>query len=131
MKQKVGLDFLLIATTIAIYTEVSHFFIKFGGIRLNMIYFELPITLLISAIFYFPLIHNRFFRLVVALIPVTILYSIFDMFYHLLDRSVLMSDASELPLLFDFYPVVSWSVVIILPLFLQDVFILFLKRIKY
>lgn len=75
--------------------------------------FEIPLILLILSFFHFSQIKNLFIRFFVPIVPIVILYSLFDGFYNILGRSPYPSDFQNFTSLWAFSPMMGFGLVLI------------------
>jgi phosphoglycerol transferase MdoB-like AlkP superfamily enzyme len=93
---------LVMFLIVTLYTELSHYWSAIGGVRGNLIKFEIPLVLLLLFVVYFPTINNRVIRYLFPVIPVLILYLSVDVFYGFLGRSPRPSDFQNINMISDF-----------------------------
>jgi phosphoglycerol transferase MdoB-like AlkP superfamily enzyme len=93
---------LVMFLIVTLYTELSHYWSTIGGVRGDLVKFEIPLVLLLLFIFYFPTINNRIIRYLFPVVPVLVLYLSVDIFYGFLGRSPRPSDFQNINMVSDF-----------------------------
>jgi len=126
------LVFLLLAfATLILYIDLSEMWVSVGQGKAkfnHLIFeFEIPLILLLLSFFHFAQIENLFIRFFVPIIPIVILYLLFDSFYNVLGRSPYPSDFQNFNSLWDFSPMMGVGLVLIF-LTIPAVFLFLLYR---
>ncbi len=124
--------FLLLAfATLILYIDLSEMWVSVGQGKAkfnHLIFeFEIPLILLLLSFFHFSQIENLFIRFFVPIIPIVILYLLFDSFYNVLGRSPYPSDFQNFNSLWDFSPMMGVGLVLIF-LTIPAVFLFLLYR---
>ncbi len=104
--------FLLLAfCTLLLYIDLSASWVSVGRgeTKFNdlVFEFEIPLILLILSFFHFSQIKNRFIRFFTPILPIVILYSLFDCFYNFLGRAPSPSDFQNFSSLWTFSPMMA------------------------
>ena len=110
--------FLLLAfVTLILYIDLSDIWVSVGRgetIFNDLIFeFEIPLILLLLSFFHFYQIKNLFIRFFFPIIPIVILYSLFDAFYNILGRSPYPSDFQNFVSLWTFSPMMATGLLLI------------------
>ena len=96
--------YLVISVSIvALYIEISHFFVKCGGFRSEAFRFEIPFLVFVLTLLYFPAIKSKFIRFICPTIPILLGYLLFDFFYSYFKRGPRVSDLGNFHTLLDTY----------------------------
>ena len=104
----VSLVIFLIISYLAIYyyIDTSHNWVKLGsGITLfnYLIYYvEIPFAVFATLFFFFPSIDNPWFRYILPIAPVLVLYGLIDGFFNYMGRSPHFSDFQNFNTVFEF-----------------------------
>ncbi len=111
--------FLIISVLVTyLYIDYSYLWVKLGTgyQRFNpLIYFiEFPLVIVLSSIFFFPKIKNWSVRYLLPIIPVIILYFLFDSFYTFLGRSPFPSDFENITVIFNFSTLLAVGVILLI-----------------
>jgi len=114
----VGLVIFLIVSYLSIYfyIDTSHHWVKLGsGITLfnHLIYYiEIPFAVFVTLFFFFPSIKNPWFRTILPIVPVLVLYGLVDGFFNYMGRSPHLSDFQNFDTIFEFSFGLAVSVVL-------------------
>lgn len=98
----------LIVSYLAIYyyIDTSHNWVKLGsGITLFnylIYYIEIPFAVFVTLFFFFPSIKNPWFRYILPIVPVLVLYGLVDGFFNYMGRSPHFSDFQNFNTIFEF-----------------------------
>ena len=93
------------------YTELSRQWTPIGGTNGHQYYFEIPLLLVLSLLFYFPKIESNLTKYLIPTIPILAVYLCFDVFYNFLQRSLRPSDLDNVNTIFDFSLWLSFSLI--------------------
>ncbi len=93
------------------YTELSRQWTPIGGTNAHQYYFEIPLLLVLSLLFYFPKIESKLIKYLIPTIPTLTIYLCFDVFYNFLQRSLRPSDLENVNTIFDFSLWLSFSLI--------------------
>ena len=74
---------------------------------------EVPFILVMLLVFYFPHAKNKYIAFLLPVIPVIILYLMFDLFYNQMIRIPLPSDFQNFSTMFSFDPLLAFSALIV------------------
>jgi len=100
---------------IYLYIELSHWWVPLGigylTFNPKIIFIEIPLAILFSCFFFFPHIHNRFARYIIPIVPILILYALFDGFFNYMARSPTLSDFQNMSVIYSFSPVLALLVI--------------------
>ena len=88
---------------IALYIELSHFWVNIGGFSGISELLDLPMLFLLLIIFYIPK-KNVFHSVLISIAALLPLYLLFDLFYYYLKRNPVLSDFQNIQALSDFSP---------------------------
>ncbi len=94
---------LLSLFIIELYLNLSQFWVDdIGGGSSHVFKFEIPFVVSLAALLFFPKIKNKVIRHILPLIPIVVLYFLFDVFYSFLRRSPRPSDLQNIGTIADF-----------------------------
>ena len=98
---------------IALYIELSEYWLSIGGGSPNVFKIEVPFVLTIMTITYFSKVKNRVIKYVFPVIPILVSYSLFDIFYSFSGRGPRLSDLQNFHSLFDFSPGMAFGLILV------------------
>jgi len=98
-----------------VYIDLAYLWVKFGkGYNLlnELIYqFEIPLVVLLASLSFFPRISQHSIRVLVPILPIIVLYILFDGFYNYLGRSPRPSDFQNASNIFEFSPGIALGLI--------------------
>jgi phosphoglycerol transferase MdoB-like AlkP superfamily enzyme len=127
-----GCKFILTVTIIlVIFNAVSQFWGELKTSSYISVYLiELPIVLIITKVFYFPKIPNRFTKYFFSILPVFFIYISIDIFYSFLQRSPRISDFNNFFSIFNFSIIYFITIILSFLLLCGSMFYLFISAKK-
>lgn len=90
--------------SIHLYLKLSHNWTPISSTGDEIFRIEIPFLMLLLIALYFPSINNKIIRFVFPIMPILVLYSLFDLFYDYFGRSPRPSDFQNFHTIFGFSP---------------------------
>jgi phosphoglycerol transferase MdoB-like AlkP superfamily enzyme len=91
---------------LCLYIDYSHLWVALGHryqlFNDSIYYYEIPFAIALSCLIFFPSIKNKWVKFLAPIIPILILYALFDTFYDFLGRAPHPSDLQNATTIFEF-----------------------------